>query len=60
MSRKIINDKAVYLEILRKFIEIEKMNSDFSVDMLCESYNKPVGLWSDKKNEAIYDAIRGL
>lgn len=57
---KIINDKAVYLEILRKFIEIEKMNSDFSVDMLCESYNKPVGLWSDKKNEAIYDAIRGL
>lgn len=55
---KIINDKAVYLEILRQFIEIEKMNSNFSVDMLCKSYNKPIGLC--KKNEAIYDAIRGL
>lgn len=57
---KIINDKAVYFEILRKFITIEKMNSSFSINMLCKSYNEPFGLWSNKKNEAIYDAIRGL
>ena len=57
---KVAADKKVYLAILKQFIDIEKSNSDFKVDMLCRSYNKQYGLWDDSKNQKIYAEIRSL
>lgn len=57
---KVAADKKVYLAILKQFIDTEKSNSDFKVDMLCRSYNKQYGLWDDSKNQKIYAEIRSL
>lgn len=57
---KIIDDKDVYLAILKQFIEIEASNPEFDISMLCRSFNNQYGIWSDSKNAELYDIICSL
>ena len=57
---KVSADKEVYLAILKQFIDIEKTNQFFDIDMICQSFNQRYGLWNDRKNKKIYAEIRGL
>lgn len=57
---KVSADKTVYLAILKQFIEIEKSNPDFKIDMLYRSYNQQYGLWDDEKNKSLYAEIKSL
>ena len=57
---KVINDKEVYLAILKDFLEFEKSNLDFHVEELLTSYNESYGLWSRSKNKALFNEIRRL
>lgn len=57
---KVRNDKDVYIELLKQFVEYEKNDEDFDVSVLCRSFNEPYGLWSNKKNSKLYAKIRSL
>lgn len=57
---KIRNDKDVYMELLRQFIDIEKDNEYFDVSALCRSFNEKYGLWSSKQNLNLYKEICAL
>lgn len=57
---KVVADKDVYLTILKQFLDIEKNNPIFRIDMLYHSYNQKYGYWSDKKNQEIYAEIKAL
>lgn len=55
--RRVINDKEVYLEIIKQFIEIEHTNPDFNISVLFSSFNEQYGIWSREKNKDIYSEI---
>ena len=57
---KVRADKDVYLAILKDFLEFEKINPDFSVDMLFRSFNEEYGGWCSSKNMALYNEIKAL
>ena len=54
---RVINDKEVYLEIIKQFIEIESENADFNISILFSSFNEQYGIWSKQKNKDIYSEI---
>ncbi len=53
-------DKDVYLAILKQFVDIEKDNPAFEIDMLCHSLNQQYGLWDDACNKKLYAEIKLL
>lgn len=57
---KIKNDKDVYLQLLKQFIDIEKNDERFSLALLCHSYHAQYGLWSEERNSEIYEEIEAI
>ena len=57
---KVKNDKDVYLAILKQFIDFEKTNPEFSIDMLTSSFNEQYGLWDSRNNAVIYREIKKM
>lgn len=57
---KIKNDKDVYLQLLKQFIDIEKDDERFSLALLCHSYHARYGLWSEERNSEIYEEIEAI
>lgn len=53
---KVINDKAVYLELLKRF----KAEFPILEHLLYKSFNEKFGIWSSKNNKEIYDQIKSL
>ncbi len=55
------DDKDVYMEILKQFIDIKKESGDFSISDLCTSLNQssPYGdpSWNAKKNKPLFKQI---
>ena len=57
---KVINDKEVYLAILKQFIDDVAKDRELPKDKLYTSYNEPFGLWSRKQNTVLYRTIDKL
>lgn len=58
---KVINDKDVYIEILREFVEWAQENrEDIKPGALRTSFNEQYGLWSRLRNRALYHEIDKL
>lgn len=57
---KVKNDKDVYMQLLKQFIENEKDDANFDISILCRSFNESFGLWSDEQNSKLYAEIRAL
>lgn len=57
---RVKDDKTVYMEMLKQFINDEKDDADFDVSVLCRSFNEPFGIWSDKQNSKLYKEIKAL
>lgn len=55
----IINDKDVYFALLKRYKEHYDCNP-FMMRHLYKSYNKQFGLWSNEKNEKLYEEIEEL
>lgn len=53
---KVINDKTVYFEILKRF----KAEFPLLEHFLYRSFNEKFGTWSEKNNEGIYEQVKGL
>ena len=56
---KIINDKDVYMEIIKRFKELYD-NNPFIMKNLYRSWNEQFGIWSSKNNEDLYEEIYEL
>ena len=56
----IINDKNVYLTLLKRFKTTCKNYPLYTKDCLCKSYNGDSFQWSDNKNKQLYNEIRSL
>ena len=57
---KIINDKEVYLELLKRFKTNCSDYPFYTNDCLLRSANQQFGLWSDEKNKKLYQEIKKL
>lgn len=57
---KIINDKDVYLELLKRFKTNCSDYPFYTNDCLLRSANQQFGLWSDEKNKKLYQEIKKL
>jgi hypothetical protein len=57
---KIINDKAVYLTLLKRFKTTCKDYPFYTKDCLFTSYNEKFGLWSSASNKEIFKEIEAL
>lgn len=57
---KVKNDKAVYMEMLKQFIDNEKDDINFDISILCRSFNEPYGIWSNEQNSELYKEIKAL
>ena len=55
---KIINDKEVYLILVKRFIH-ENING-FDINTLLKSFNEPYGLWKSENNQEIFKEIEML
>lgn len=55
----IINDKNVYMELLKRFKNFYGNNQLITKDLL-NSFNQEYGTWSNKKNEKLYKEIINL
>lgn len=58
--QKVINDKDVYLELLKRFKHNCCDYPLYTDDCLYTSFNEPFGLWSKDKNKKIFDEISKL
>lgn len=56
----IINDKDVYLILLKRFKNSCKEYPFYTEECLFTSFNEKFGLWSKSKNQIIFDEIRNL
>ena len=56
----IINDKDVYLILLKRFKNSCKKYPFYTEECLFTSFNEKFGLWSKSKNQIIFDEIRNL
>ena len=56
---KIINDKNVYMELVKRFKELYD-NNLFILKNLYRSWNEQFGIWSSKNNEDLYEEIYEL
>ena len=57
---KVINDKEVYLLLVKRFIKDAIDDEMFSPDCLLDSKNKKYGSWNDAMNASIYEEITSL
>lgn len=57
---KVKNDKDVYIEMLKQFIEIENADANLNISLLCRSRNEQFGSWTNKKNSELYKEIAAL
>lgn len=57
---KVKDDKDVYIEMLKQFVEIEKDSGYFDISRLCRSYNEKYGEWTNEKNSELYKEITAL
>ena len=57
---KVVNDKDVYMALLKQFIENEKKDFGFSIEALFSSFNERYGIWDSKKNIPLYKEISEL
>ncbi len=58
--QKVINDKDVYLELLKRFKHKCSNYPFYTDDCLFTSFNETFGLWSREKNIELYKLIRNL
>ncbi len=56
----VINDKDVYLALLKRFKTNCADNPFYSNDCLYTSFNEQYGLWSKEKNEKLFEEIKRL
>ena len=56
----VINDKDVYLAILKEFIEFEKSDRNFQIEKLFTSFNESYGTWDRSKNKKLFNEIKKL
>ena len=54
---KVINDKDVYMALLKQFVNNEKNRFDFSIEVLFSSFNENYGTWDSKRNIPLYREI---
>lgn len=57
---RVINDKAVYLTLLKRFSTSCKNNPSYKKDCLLTSFNESYGLWSKKQNERLFEEIKSF
>ena len=58
---KVINDKDVYLRILKDFIDFEEStNKEFNRSILYTSFNESFGGWNRSLNKVIFNEIANL
>lgn len=57
---RVIEDKEVYLEILRIFVNYLQEERELDKDVLHTSFNEPFGLWCKAKNSTIFAEIDQL
>lgn len=57
---RVINDKNVYLTLLKRFKNTCKDYPFYTKDCLFTSYNEQFGLWSCKQNEKLFKEIASL
>ena len=58
---RVVNDKEVYLCILKDFIAFEESTrTNFERDMLYTSFNENFGLWSRELNKSLFKEIKAL
>lgn len=58
--QKIIDDKNVYLALIKRFKTNCAIYPFLTPDSLCSSYNKQFGQWDIKRNSAIFEEISAL
>lgn len=56
----VINDKDVYLAIMKQFVKWVKAGRKADKTMLHRSYNEAYGIWDSKRNEMIYKELDKL
>lgn len=56
----VINDKDVYLTLLKRFRNSCKYHLLYTEDCLFTSFNEDFGLWSKSNNQKIFDEIKNL
>ena len=56
----VINDKDVYLTLLKRFKDNCSDYLLYTEDCLFTSFNEKYGLWSKKNNEALFEEIKNL
>lgn len=56
----VINDKDVYLTLLKRFKNSCKYHLLYTEDCLFTSFNEDFGLWSKSNNQKIFDEIKNL
>lgn len=57
---KIINDKELYLVLLKRFLTNCSDNPYYEEGSLFKSFNEQYGLWSKNKNKKIFEEIKSL
>lgn len=55
--KSIINDKDVYLILIKRFMEKHK---DCPLKLLLTSFNEQFGIWTKRNNKEIFEAIKSL
>ena len=58
--QKIINDKDVYLIILKEFLNMYSYIAPTIIKYLCRSFNQPYGQWVSGYNDKLYSEIKSL
>lgn len=58
--RLVLNDKDVYLSLLKRFKSNCSKYPFYTEDCLLTSFNEQFGLWSKKKNVALFKEIKNL
>ena len=57
---KVINDKDVYMEIIRMFLVYIQGRSHFNDTVLYSSFNESFGKWNREKNKSIYKEFNNI
>ena len=57
---KVMDDKEVYLVLIKRFLTNCSDNPYFEEECLYSSFNEQYGLWSKKQNKKIFEEIKSL
>lgn len=57
---RVINDKDVYLAIMKLFVDYAKTRNDIVPEVLHSSFNEVFGIWNRRKNEKLYKELDAL